>query len=89
MIYSQYLKFCKKNSTALITERSVVFKGFQRLQELEIIVPVKKSIGHGHGKFLMEYQLFNFNLTEEQATEGVKFNTELTTDIRQWSIINN
>lgn len=85
MIYSQYLKFCKKFSTALITERSVVLKAFQRIQELEIVVPIKKTNGNSHGKVPLEYQLYSFNLTDEQVSEGVKLNNELTTDLRQWA----
>lgn len=88
MIYTQFLKFCKRNATNMITERSVVLKAFQRLQELEIIVPLKKSIGNSMGKVPLEYQLYNSNLTEEQVNEGVKLNKQLTTELQQWALSN-
>lgn len=88
MIYTQFLKFLKRNATSMITERSVVLKAFQRLQELEIIVPLKKTIGNTMGKVPLEYQLYNFNLTEDQVKEGVELNKQLTTELKQWAISN-
>ncbi|KAK6640374.1 hypothetical protein RUM44_012067 [Polyplax serrata] len=86
MIYAQYLKFCDKHSTTQVSERSVVLKGFQRLQELEIILPVKKTIENSLGKVPLEYRMYNFNLTEEQVSDGVKQNVDITTDLRQWAL---
>lgn len=88
MIYTQFLKFLKRNATNMITERSVVLKTFQRLQELEIIVPLKKTLGNTIGKVPLEYQLYNFNLTEDQVKEGVESNKQLTTELKQWAVSN-
>lgn len=85
MILTQYLKFVKSNASTLVSERAVVLKAFQRLQELELIVPVKKGVGNATGKVPLEYQLYSFSLTEEQVSDGVKLNKTLSADLAQWA----
>lgn len=84
MIYAHFLHFCKKNSHTLPTDRPVILKGYEKLSNLELIIPAKKS-RNILGKVFMEYQLFNLNLTDEQVNEGLKLNMELTKDLKDWA----
>uniref|UniRef100_A0A1B6E7S1 Origin recognition complex subunit 4 n=1 Tax=Clastoptera arizonana TaxID=38151 RepID=A0A1B6E7S1_9HEMI len=85
MIINRYLKFANQNSAVQIVHKPVIMKAFERIKDLEIIVPINRQTGGG--RVQKEYQLYNFLLTKEQIREAVQNFVGLPTDVSQWARI--
>ncbi|KAG8251437.1 origin recognition complex subunit 4 [Homalodisca vitripennis] len=82
MILNRYLKFAKQSNSVKLSERPVVLKAFERLQALELIIPLSGMAGRSG---LKEYQMYNFLLTKSQVTSALQSYVGLQTDIVQWA----
>uniref|UniRef100_A0A1B6LXP6 Origin recognition complex subunit 4 n=1 Tax=Graphocephala atropunctata TaxID=36148 RepID=A0A1B6LXP6_9HEMI len=82
MILNRYLKFVKQSNSVKLSERPVVLKAFERLQALELIIPLSGMAGRSG---LKEYQMYNFLLTKSQVDSAVQSYVGLQTDIIQWA----
>lgn len=81
MVYQRYKKFAGQTGVNTV-EYSVVYKAFERLKEMEIIVPVNSS---GERLKKKEFVLYSFILTNQQVEEALNSYENLPTDISQWA----
>ncbi|XP_073991721.1 origin recognition complex subunit 4 isoform X1 [Rhodnius prolixus] len=81
MIFKRYNKFARQNSTSQIIQRPILLKGFERLAELELIMPINS----GNKAFKREYQLHNLLVTKTQVKDAANSYIGLPTDVAQWA----
>ncbi|KAK9505534.1 hypothetical protein O3M35_009563 [Rhynocoris fuscipes] len=84
MIFKRYSKFASQNFSAQISQRPIILKSFERLAELELIMPINS----GSKAFKKEYQLYNLLVTESQVKDAANSYSGLPTDVVQWSSSN-
>ncbi|XP_054257450.1 origin recognition complex subunit 4-like [Macrosteles quadrilineatus] len=82
MILQRYLNFARQSHSVKIGERSVILKAFERIQALELIIPVSGMAGRSG---LKEYQMYNFILRKDQVQKAIQAYPGLQTDVIQWS----
>lgn len=81
MVYRRYQKFTNECSVLVQSSRAVLLKAFQKLINLELISPVNI-----HSKeVLKDFNLYRFNVTNEQVQEAVKNFPDLMPAIREWA----
>jgi len=83
LVLSEYLKFTRRRSSVPAFERPIVFKEFQHLKELELVLPAEQG---GSRTFVQqEYQLMTLQLHPQVLQECFAKMTNLQTDLLQWA----
>ncbi|GLV36435.1 Origin recognition complex subunit 4 [Carabus blaptoides fortunei] len=81
MILERYTKFVNANAMSQNVQRSVVFKAFEHIKNLELVAPVSISSGPRQ----KEYELYNMLLLPEQIDAAFKAQTgTIPTEVGQW-----
>ena len=81
MVYHQYVKFKRQKCTTLPEDRSVVFKCWEQLLELELVLP---RLGDRVKSQQLEYILNSFQLSAEALRKGVEKYPHCPTELLQW-----
>ncbi|RLU23154.1 hypothetical protein DMN91_005432 [Ooceraea biroi] len=80
-IYNRYAKFVNQNSSIQSVQKPVIMKAFERIKNLEIVIPMGKNTK----KCEKEYQYYKFTMTPQQVMEVVKTYPGLPTEVAQWA----
>lgn len=83
MILTRFNKFAATTSTLQNISRDVVHKAFERILQLELIIPESSS---GINNTLKQFRFYYLILTFAQIDAAVSKYTGLPTDISQWAI---
>jgi origin recognition complex subunit 4 len=81
MVYHEYVKFKRRKCTTLPEDRSVVFKCWEQLLELELVLP---RLGDRVKGQQLEYILNSFQLSEHALRKGVEKYPHCPTEVLQW-----
>lgn len=82
MVYHEYVKFRRRRFTTLPEERSVVFKCWEQLLELELVLP--RAAGDRVKGQQLEYILNSFQLSPEALRKSVEKYPHCPTEVLQW-----
>jgi origin recognition complex subunit 4 len=81
MVLNRYLKFANANSSIQTTERPVIMKAFEQIQNLELI----SMLSAGNSGIQREYQLFKLLVLPQQIAAAVKRTSGLPTEVVQYA----
>jgi origin recognition complex subunit 4 len=81
MVYHEYVKFKRRKFTTLPEERSVVFKCWEQLLELELVLPRTGDRVKGQQ---LEYILNTFQLSAQTLRKSVEKYPHCPTEVLQW-----
>ena len=80
MVYHEYVKFKRRKLSTLPEERSVVFKCWEQLLELELVLPRPGLKGQQ-----LEYILNTFQLSAQNLSKSVEKYPHCPTEVLQWA----